>query len=97
MVRFIKDCVGCTDIGLPCMGQGCTQGYMEMTCDCCGRDADILYLVDSIVNGGEYCKDCALETLEKMEEDEENDEAYLVDGEWLVDVDALDSFEKIEF
>lgn len=93
MVRFIKECVGCTDIGLPCMGYGCTQGYMEIKCDWCDCDADELYKY----YGDEICRDCLLGDLDKQEETEEYEETFFVNGQWLVDVDALGEFEKIEF
>lgn len=55
MRRVEDDCVGCRDIGLPCMGSSCPNRLAEhYYCDDCGGEADILYDVD----GDEICGDC---------------------------------------
>lgn len=93
MVNFIHECVGCTDIGLPCMGHSCTQGRMELRCDWCDSHVDKLYVYDE----DELCEDCLLGSLERKEATEEEDACYLVNEEWLIDTDALGEFERIDF
>ena len=93
MVNFIHECVGCTDIGLPCMGHSCTQGRMELRCDWCEEEVDKLYIVDD----DEVCGDCLLASLEQDEQEDWGEVMYLVNGEWLVDVDALGEFKRIDF
>jgi hypothetical protein len=38
MRKIIKDCVGCTSMGLPCMGSACNVGYTEYFCDRCENE-----------------------------------------------------------
>lgn len=64
MKRVENDCVGCTDVGLPCMGSGCPNWQVtHFYCDECG-DENNLYHFD----GKELCLDCIEKSLEKVEE-----------------------------
>lgn len=92
MVNFIHECVGCRSMGFPCMGHSCKQGHIEFICDWCDQEADGLYKFD----GDEVCEDCLLKSLEKREATEEEDETFLVNGEWLIDTEALGEFEHID-
>lgn len=93
MIRFIEECVGCRDMGLPCIYPSCHQGYTECICDWCNEEVDALYRYD----GDEICEDCLLSDLEMTEEDEDYEVTYLVNGKWLIGTDALGEFERIDF
>lgn len=58
MRKLVDNCVGCTDLGLPCMGSSCPnrKTYVEF-CDECDNHAS--YFID----GQAYCEDCAKEYL----------------------------------
>ena len=59
MVEYENHCVGCTSMGLYCMGSSCPNRNVPMHyCDKCGDglDGDI-YEVD----GEELCEDCLKE------------------------------------
>lgn len=92
MVNYIRECVGCTDIGLPCMGHICNQGHYEFICDWCNNKVDTLYEYDD----DEICEDCLLGDLEQKVE-YGCEIIYLVNEEWLIDTDALGEFKKIDF
>ena len=56
MKKIENDCVGCTDIGLPCLGNGChNKNVPHYYCDRCGCE-DTLYYYDS----EELCQECLL-------------------------------------
>lgn len=93
MMRFIEECVGCRDMGLPCIYPSCHQGYVERICDWCDCEVDTLYDLD----GDEVCADCLLGSLEKREETDEYETLYHVGDEWLVDTDALGEFNEVEY
>ena len=41
MVKIENWCVGCRDIGLPCMGNACPNRHVEVHyCDKCGEELD---------------------------------------------------------
>ena len=57
MVKIENWCVGCQDIGLPCLGYGCPNRRVEVHyCDKCGEELDEC----NWYNGErfEYCDDC---------------------------------------
>lgn len=59
MVRYENECVGCRDLGLPCLGSTCpNRNVPHFECDKCREEfsPDELYDVD----GEELCADCIL-------------------------------------
>ena len=41
MIKIENWCVGCRDIGLPCIGQSCPNRHVEVHyCDKCGEELD---------------------------------------------------------
>lgn len=61
MTKEVNDCVGCTSMGLPCIGAACPNRRREVhCCDRCGAE-DVLYDFE----GGEYCGEC----MERMSDD----------------------------
>lgn len=69
MRKVIDNCVGCTDLGLPCMGNSCPnrKTYVEF-CDECDDHAN--YFID----GKSYCEDCATVYLSEIFNELEIDE-----------------------
>ena len=64
MIKFENWCVGCQDMGFPCLGYGCPNRQVEVHyCDKCGCE-----LEQHEWNFGydEYCDDCR-----EQEDDEE--------------------------
>ena len=61
MARLVEDrCVGCTSIGLPCIGSSCPNRRVEiLVCDECGEDCATLYKYDNF----EYCESCLIDAL----------------------------------
>ena len=56
MTKIENHCVGCTDLGLHCIGNGCRNRHVEVHyCDRCGDEIgrDIHEDGDK-----EYCRDC---------------------------------------
>ena len=65
MKKTENECVGCTSLGLPCLGSGCPNwAVTRWYCDKCGEEAQ-LYLFDD----QELCIDCIETMLEKVEEE----------------------------
>ena len=63
MKKIEDECVGCTSVGLPCLGIGCpNRNVVRFYCDECGNE-EKLYCYD----GEELCKDCLLEKFEVVE------------------------------
>ena len=60
MVRMVSRCIGCSSMGLPCLGRGCPNYEVpEYVCDKCGYEID-----SDIYTDEEYehlCEDCLLE------------------------------------
>lgn len=66
MKKIIDNCVGCTDIGLQCIGKSCpNKAYLSSVCDSCEREVKLYKY-----NGGEYCSECILDELEEVEYEE---------------------------
>lgn len=72
MVKIKDFCVGCTSVGLPCRGRGCSNRNVEVTyCDHCGREiAEGDY---NECDGEDLCGDCFEEL---YGEEDEADELY---------------------
>jgi len=57
MVKIENWCVGCRDIGLPCMGSSCPNRHVEVHyCDKCGEELESWNWYNS--GRFEYCNDC---------------------------------------
>ena len=55
--RIENHCVGCTDLGLHCIGSHCRNRHVEVTvCDKCGYEIPYREIHD--VDDMEYCEDC---------------------------------------
>ena len=55
MKRIENHCVGCTDLGMHCLGSACSNRKVEVYyCDKCGDELDAVYEVD----GEELCEFC---------------------------------------
>lgn len=60
MVRIENECVGCRDMGLPCMGSCCpNRNVKRFYCDNCKEKVDELY--DAC--GDELCYDCLMDNV----------------------------------
>ena len=58
-----NECVGCTELGLHCMGDMCpNRAVTRFYCDRCGEEEE-LYNYD----GEELCIECIKKQLEKVE------------------------------
>ena len=59
MVKIENWCVGCRDIGLPCMGSACPNRHVEVHyCDKCGEELDEYnYRYDGEEEYCDYCKE----------------------------------------
>ena len=63
MKKIEDECVGCTDMGLYCIGSSCpNRNVARFYCDGCG-DETTLY----DYNGKELCQDCLLKNFEVIE------------------------------
>ena len=63
MIEYRDECVGCTSMGLHCLGSVCPNRNVPYhICDDCG-DETTLYKFE----GEELCLDCILERLEVVE------------------------------
>lgn len=62
MKKVFNECVGCTAIGLPCLGSACSfRNVTRLFCDWCGEETDILYEGEC---GEELCEECELKSFE---------------------------------
>ena len=62
MLKIENHCVGCTDLGLHCIGSHCRNRNVEVHyCDKCDCEIDEIYEVD----GEELCEDCLKEMFKK--------------------------------
>lgn len=60
MKKIIDDCVGCTSMGLHCLGHACSKRSREIhCCDNCEEEETLYHF-----EGGEYCIECIMEMLE---------------------------------
>ena len=66
MVKIENHCVGCTDLGMPCIGSSCKNRNVEVYyCDKCDPKCD--YPLEEVyeVDGKELCEDCLKEMFRK--------------------------------
>lgn len=70
-MRVIEnECVGCTSMGLPCIGPGCPNRHVvRYYCDNCDCELDG-YEEPEEYDGHHYCEDCLIE-LGYMEDEED--------------------------
>lgn len=55
MIKYENQCVGCTDVGLYCMGVGCPNRKVAVYyCDQCGAELYDVFMVD----GEHLCESC---------------------------------------
>lgn len=58
MTVFEDMCVGCTSLGLPCLGRACPRRRVEVHyCDQCGDELPTTQWTDNEVELCEYCAD----------------------------------------
>ena len=63
MRKTSNECVGCTDMGLPCMGSSCkNRSVTRFYCDDCKEEKELYHFDDD-----ELCIDCIEKRLEKVE------------------------------
>lgn len=68
MIKYKDECVGCSDIGLPCRGSSCPyQSVKHLYCDKCRSEQDRLYIFD----GEQLCGECLLSMFDVVEVEEE--------------------------
>lgn len=67
MKRVTNECVGCKDLGLPCIGNSCQyKNVTRFYCDRC-EEEHTLYHYDS----EELCADCLLKEFEVVEDSDD--------------------------
>lgn len=63
MKKIVNECVGCTDIGLHCIGDSCpNRNVVRFYCDKCGAETTLYDYY-----GDELCADCLLEEFDVVE------------------------------
>lgn len=63
MKKNENECVGCRDLGLPCMGSSCpNRNVARYYCDKCESEAPLYHY-----DGQELCIDCIEEKLKKVD------------------------------
>lgn len=63
MQRIEDECVGCTSIGLYCLGNSCpNRNVIRYYCDRCGCEEKLYYY-----NGLELCQECLLTEFDVVE------------------------------
>ena len=64
MRRYESNCVGCTSMGVPCMGFTCPNRKVPVYyCDKCEEELDEVYEVD----GEELCEECLKDMFRRNE------------------------------
>ena len=64
MVKYENQCVGCTSMGLYCMGSTCPNRRVPVCyCDKCGEEIGEIYDVD----GEELCEECLKDMFRRTE------------------------------
>ena len=67
--KIENECVGCTSMGLHCIGEGCRNRHVvRFYCDKCGEEfePEALYVTDD----EEFCDECLLNTFETVAQKE---------------------------
>ena len=60
MKKIVNECVGCTDVGLHCLGDSCRhRNVTRFYCDECGFE-DVLYHYE----GKELCQECLMKNFD---------------------------------
>lgn len=63
MKSVTNECVGCTSIGLYCLGISCpNRSVVRFYCDRCEEETKLYYY-----NGDEICKECLLKEFDVIE------------------------------
>ena len=63
MKKIENECVGCTDLGLHCLGGSCpNRNVVRFYCDKCDKEKKLYHFDDK-----ELCVDCLLDELEVVE------------------------------
>lgn len=63
MKKIEDECLGCTDLGLSCMGVSCpNRNVIRYYCDRCGCEDKLYYYDDE-----ELCEECLLKNFEVVE------------------------------
>lgn len=66
MIKYENECVGCTSLGLPCIGASCDKIHVPHSyCDKCGEEEELYHY-----NGMHMCMDCIKNSLIKVHLDE---------------------------
>lgn len=67
MVKYEDECVGCSDLGLSCLGSTCpNRNVPHFYCDDCGEEYSPDELYTDPNSEDVYCKDCILSKLETL-------------------------------
>ena len=62
MLKIENRCVGCTDLGMHCIGSSCPNRNVKVYyCDKCGDELGEIYDVD----GEELCEECLKEKFKR--------------------------------
>lgn len=70
MIEYVNECVGCAEVGLPCMGRSCPNRRVpHYYCDECGEEA-----VLSEYDGMELCCKCYARLTGEAGDGEEGEE-----------------------
>lgn len=63
MKRIENECVGCTSVGLYCMGDSCpNRNVTHYYCDYCDRERKLYHY-----DGDEICEECLLKQFDVVE------------------------------
>ena len=67
MKKIENECIGCTSIGLPCLGSTCPKrNVVRFYCDRCKEETTLYYFEDA-----EICQDCLLKEFKIVEGSDE--------------------------
>ena len=88
-IRTVDECVGCTDVGLHCLGSTCPYiGTVRVVCHRCRDEAgDTLYRIDGELMGERWedddawvCYDCLRELADERDADTDD---LILETRWL--------------
>lgn len=61
MVKYVDECVGCSSLGMPCLGSSCpNRNVPRLYCDACEEELDSSESYEDD-NGNCLCRDCLIE------------------------------------